>query len=329
MKRTLLKALHSATILWGVATLLFLLFGLAGDPVKMMLGPRADPATEDAVRKKIGYDKPVVQRYFVYLAGLSPIRKENEKWGVYPPNLGLSFRFDRPVWDLYLEKLPGTLILAVLALALGAAAGIALGVAAAMHENRPLDQIIAVVASLGFSVPSYFAAVLGIWLFTVVFDVGLRPTGYVVEDKIFGEGTALNLRSLVLPVLTLAVRPLGTITLITRERMSDILKKPYVLAARAQGVSERRVLWVLALKNAAVPLVGSLSGWLAALLTGAFFIEFLFDWQGVGRLMVEGLLNNDFPLVSGCCLATATLFIAINAVTDRIYRWADPAQRND
>ncbi len=328
MKKLLFKTLFSISILWGVATLLFGLFSLAGDPVKMMLGPRADQATEEAVRKKIGFDKPALQRYRAYLAGLSPLRVENGKWGIFPPNLGVSFLYDRPVWDLYLEKLPGTLILAVLGLALGAAAGVALGVTAALHENRPLDRVVTVVASTGFSTPSYFAAVLGIWIFTVVFDFGLQPTGYVVEDKIFGDGTTFNLRSLVLPVMTLAVRPLGTITLITRERMCDVLKKPYILAARAQGVNERRIVWIYALKNAAVPLVGALSGWLAALLTGAFFIEYLFDWQGVGRLMVEALLNNDFPLVSGCCLATAVIFIVVNLVTDAVYLRVDPAQRN-
>jgi peptide/nickel transport system permease protein len=231
------------------------------------------------------------------------------------------------VWDLYLEKLPGTMILALVSLAVGAAGGILLGVTAARHEGRPTDTFITVVASVGFSVPSYFAAVACIWFFTVAFDFGLRPTGYILEDKVFEPGVSLQLKNLVLPVLTLAVRPLGTITLITRERMCDILRQPYVLAARAHGLPYGRIVWIFALKNAAIPLAASLSGWLAALLTGAFFIEFLFDWQGVGRLLVDGLLNNDFPLVSGCCLATATIFIVIHFLTDRFYLWADPVQR--
>ncbi|MCS7086599.1 MAG: ABC transporter permease, partial [Bacteroidia bacterium] len=220
MRRIAAKSAYALTTLWGAATLLFVLFSLAGDPVQALLGPRADKATEEAVRKKIGYDRPAWRRYASFLVHLSPVRPVEGKWGVYPPDLGVSFRYSRPVWDLYLEKLPGTLILAITALTLGAALGIFLGATAAVHENRTLDRWIVVLASVGFSTPSYLAAVTCIWLFTIVWDVGLAPTGYIVEEEIFGTGVTLNLRALILPAATLAVRPMGTIVLIARERMS-------------------------------------------------------------------------------------------------------------
>lgn len=340
------KTFYCLLVLWGVVSLVFLLFNiLPDDPARLTLGQRSDLASIENVRKELNLDKPVGLRYLLYLNDLSPVAIQKntieaiEKYHsrklislpantdlvIKKPYMGRSYQTKRLVWDILADALPGTVILAFTAIIFATVMGIALGVLAALKRNTFWDTSAILASVAGISTPSFFAGLLIAYIFGYVLNpiTGLNMVGSLWEYNASGE-KQLALKNLILPALTLGIRPLAIIAQLTRSSLLDVLNQDYIRTAYAKGLNKARVIWRHALPNALNPVVTAISGWLAELLAGSFFVEFIFSWKGIGKLTVDSLDKFDFPVVMGVLLTTATIFVFINMLTDIIYTWIDP-----
>ena len=340
---------YSLLVLWGVVTLVFFLFNvLPGDPSRLIMGQRTDRATTENVRREMNLDKPMWKRYLLYLDDISPVGlhgKDAESAAKYHyvalfpvskqkcvalkwPYLGRSYRTKRLVNNILAEALPGTAVLALAAMTLATIAGILLGVIAALKKDTWMDTSAIAASVAGISMPSFFAGLLIAWLFGYLSHgyTGLNMTGTLWEYDPF-TGKHLVIKNLILPALALGVRPMAIITQLTRSALLDVLSQDYIRTAYAKGLSKTKIVFRHALPNALNPVITAISGWLAELLAGAFFVEYIFGWKGVGKLTVDGLDKFDFPLVMGSVLLTAVIFIVVNLFTDMLYGWLDPRVR--
>lgn len=318
------------------------------DPAQLTFGQRSDLATVQAKTAELGLDQPLYVQLQHYLADLSPLAvhtrtaenqrkyryreiltlRENCILALKKPYLRESYQSGRPVVEVLAEAIPATAILALAAFALAAALGIGFGIIAALRVHSWVDRTISFIAVLGYSVPSYVAAML----LALVFGYGLaswtqldlQGSLFVLDD--FGEWR-LDWSHLLLPAVALGMRPVALVTQLTRSALLEVLSQDYVRTARAKGLPYRAVVGRHALRNALNPIVSALSGWFAALLTGAFFIETVFNFRGLGDVTVNALLNFDIPVVLGSVLFTAAVFIVVNLGTDLLYAWLDPRVR--
>ena len=296
------KLLYSILILVGVITVTFsLMYVIPGDPARLMLGQRADIASIDAVRKQLGLDDPLYVQYgrFMYKA--------------VQGDLGRSYSSNRDVLKTILDTFPASALLAVTALILSSIIGILIGVISSVRPYTFADNASMFIALFGISFPPFalgliMALVFGAWL------KWLPISGYINNGFIY----------LILPMLTLALRPLAIIARLTRSSMLDVLNQDYVRTARAKGVSGWRVIIKHALRNALNPVITTISAWLAALLGGTFFIEYIFNWPGIGLLAINSILSLDFPMIQGTVLFTAVIFIIVNMLVDVVYAFLDP-----
>ncbi|MCX6267201.1 MAG: ABC transporter permease [Bacteroidetes bacterium] len=347
---------YGILVLLGVVVVVFFLFNvLPGDPARMMLGQRADSASVVAINKDLGRDKPLVVQFFSYLNDLSPVSVHNTtasesfwfldpvKYGktlkvisfgssslvVKKPYLRRSYQSKRNVSDILSEGFVNTIILALVAMMFAILIGITVGIVCAIYKNTFIDRISLVFSVLGMSLPSFFVAILNAWIFAFVLVrfTGLNMTGslYGVDD--LGRGTFLDLKNLILPAVTLGIRPLAIIVELTRNSLLEVMAQDYIRTARAKGLSKTRVILKHALKNALNPVVTAISGWLASLLAGAVFVEFVFDWKGIGVVIVNALDKYDFPVVMGAVLFISIILIIINFFVDIIYGMLDPRIR--
>ena len=179
------------------------------------------------------------------------------------------------------------------------------------------------------SLPSFFAAILIAWLFGFVLEsvTGLSMTGSLFSVDDYGNGAYLDLKNLILPALTLGLRPLAVITELTRTTLLEVMSMDYIRTAKAKGLKKLRVIGIHALRNAMTPVVTAVSGWFASLLAGAVFVEYVFDWKGIGVVIVDALDKFDFPVVMGAVLLIGVMLIIINIVVDIIYGILDPRVR--
>jgi peptide/nickel transport system permease protein len=354
MKWFLFKRLfYGLLVLFGVITLIFLLFNiLPGDPARMMLGQRADISSVEAIHKDLGLDKPLLTQYVNFLNDLSPVsfhnvNDNNSYWYLNPekyspfvriltikntsmvlkmPYLRKSYQTKREVTAIIAEAFPKTLLLATVAMIFACFIGITAGIFSALFKDSFFDRAAMVVSVLGMSLPSFFAAIIIAWVFAFLLSdfTGLNMTGslHTVDD--YGRGEYINLKNLILPAITLGIRPLGVIVELTRNSMLDVLSQDYIRTARAKGLSEFRVITGHALKNALNPVVTTISGWFASLMAGAVFVEYVFDWKGIGVVIVDALAKYDFPVIMGTVLFIAVILIVINILTDIVYAWLDP-----
>ena len=332
------RLIQSVGIIWGIVTLLFFIFYALGDPTAYIVGDQADEATKEAIRKKYELDKPLYVQYLNYLNDLSPLGAVDSSYsGAYLPlisesfafkwpNLGRSLQSRQPVGELLSNRILGTAILALAALSFAALLGIVLGILAALRHQTWVDRFILSTSVLGISAPSFFIGVLVAWIFAVEFRefTGLNVTGYIWEPYIFDSGHQLVLKNLFLPALALGIRPLAVFIQLTRSSMIEVLGSDYIRTARAKGLSDVQVIVKHALRNALNPVLTAVTGWLASLLAGAFFIEYIFNWKGIGKLMIDALNTNDFPVILGCALTIGIFFVVINILTDVLYRVLDP-----
>lgn len=277
------------------------MYVIPGDPARLMLGQRADVASIEAVRKQLGLDDPVYVQYVRFIGK------------ALQGDLGRSYSSNREVLKTIIETFPATALLAFSSLLLSSILGIIIGVISAVKRYTFRDNVSMLFALFGISFPPFafgliMALVFGSWL------KWLPISGYVNNGIIY----------LVLPMVTLALRPLSIIARLTRSSMLDVLGHDYVRTARAKGVSEWAVIIKHALRNALNPVITTISAWLAALLGGAFFIEYIFNWPGIGLLAINSILSLDFPMIQGTVLFTAVIFIIINMVVDIIYAFLDP-----
>lgn len=351
------KLVYSLLILWGVLTLIFFVFTyLPGDAALMKIGDRSDSATLANIRKDLGLDKPKWQRYVKALDDLSPLSvyemKNPESFfyldsRIYPPHVRLlnlnshksivlkypylrkSYQSKRDVAQIIRETLPNTIILAVAAIAFATIVGILLGILSALYKDSWYDRIFLVFSTLGMSLPSFFAAILIGWLFAFVLApiTGLNLTGNLVVMDDLGQGVHYEWKNLILPAFTLGIRPLSVFIQLTRNSLLDVLSQDYIRTARAKGLSETRVIFKHALKNALNPVITAISGWFASLMAGVVFIEYIFAWKGLGFVVVDALNNYDLPVVTGCVLTISIIFILINLLVDVLYSVLDPRVR--
>lgn len=340
------KLLYGLIVLWGVVSLVFFLFNiLPDDPARLTLGQRSDIASIENVRKELNLDKPIGQRYLLYLNDLSPLSFHNSSFdkdggnqyfweyklnsdyliALKKPYLGRSYQSKRLVWDLIIDHLPGTAVLAIAAIMIASIFGIGLGVLAALKKDTFWDSSAILASVAGISTPSFFAGlfiayIFGYWLRPYT---GLNMTGSLWEYDFNGQ-PSLQMKNLILPAITLGIRPLAIIAQLTRSALLDVLSQDYIRTAYSKGLSKAKVVWKHALPNAMNPVITAISGWLAELLAGSFFVEFVFSWKGIGKLTVDALDKFDFPVVMGILLITAAIFVLINFLTDFIYKWLDP-----
>ena len=343
------RARYSLLVLWGVVTFVFFMFNvLPADPARLTMGQRSDLASVANARKALNLDKPLITRYFLYINDLLPLSinkrdsaarqqygyvqltpvSENNALVLKWPYLGRSYSSKRTVNTVLAEGLPGTAILALTAMSFATLFGILLGVLAALKKGTWLDTSAIAASVAGISMPSFFAGLLIAFVFGYLLHnyTGLNMTGSLWEYDPF-TGRHLALRNLVLPAFALGIRPLAIITQLTRSALLDTLSQDYIRTAYAKGLSKTQAIFRHALPNALNPVITAVSGWLAELLAGSFFVEYIFGWKGVGKITVDALDKFDFPLVMGSVLLTAFIFIAINLFTDLFYAWIDPRVR--
>ena len=340
------KVLYGILVLWGVATIVFFLFTIVpGDPVRMMLGQRADEKDVISIREELGLNQSVAKQYVNYLNDLSllsvydaekqpckclRIASFGEKaLVVKPPYLRFSYQSKRQVADILTEAFPNTLILASVSIFFAMLFGVTLGVLAAVLNSNFINRLTLFVTTLGMSLPSFFAAILIAWLFGYVLEsvTGLGMTGSLFSVDDYGNGSYLDLKNLILPALTLGIRPLAVVVELTRTTLLDVMSQDYIRTAKAKGLRKWRIITVHALRNALTPVVTAISGWFASLLAGAVFVEYVFDWKGIGVVIVDALDKFDFPVIMGSVLLIGTMLVIINIVVDIIYGVIDPRIR--
>ena len=338
------KFFYGILTLLGVVTVVFLLFNvLPGDPARMMLDQREDSEQLERIQKKYGFDKPLTTQYFYYLNDVSPLsihsNSEDDftflKKGKYSykklfsigeislvlkyPYLRESFQKNgKKVSEVILETLPNTAILALFSISIAIFLGIIFGIFSAIYKDTFFDRIIAIVSTFGMSIPSFFSAILFAWLFGFVLKeyTGLEMTGslYVVDD--FGEHIYIQWKNLVLPAIVLGIRPLAVVIQLMRNSLLEVLNLDYIRTAKAKGLTNYQVIKNHALKNSLNPVITAISGWFASMLAGAVFVEYIFNWNGLGKEIVNALNTLDLPVIMGSVLVIASLFIIINILVD-------------
>ncbi|MBT8271155.1 MAG: ABC transporter permease [Flavobacteriaceae bacterium] len=346
------KLLYALITLFGVVTVIFLLFNvLPGDPAQMMLGQNEDSEQLAIVKKKYGFDKPLTTQYLYYLNDLSPLsfHSTNEddytfldpgkysakkllstdgyniavKW----PYLRESFtKQGKNVSQVLAETLPNTIVLAVSAIIIAMILGLILGIVSALMKDTLTDKVIQVFSTLGMSVPSFFSAILFAWIFGFLLHefTNLEMTGSLYELDDFGEKLSIRWKNLILPAIVLGIRPLAVVIQLMRNSLLEVMGQDYIRTARAKGLSELKVIRDHAVKNALNPVITAISGWFASMLAGAVFVEYVFGWNGLGKEIVNALNTLDLPVIMGSVLVVAIMFIIINIFVDVIYAWLDP-----
>jgi len=224
------------------------------------------------------------------------------------------------------DALPATLILTSAAISFAFIVGILLGITGALNQNRWLDRMLLVITTIGMSGPSFFIAILVSWLFGYLWSdyTGFNMTGSLYEVDDFGRGEQLALSNLILPALTLGVRPLSVIMQLMRNSLLDVLDQDYIRTARAKGLSEWKVIGKHALRNSLNPVITAVSGWFAGMLAGAVFVEMIFAWKGIGWEIVTALDQYDLPVVMGAVIVISSIFVLINILVDISYTYLDP-----
>ena len=355
LKKIAYKIAYILLVIWGVASLVFVLFSiLPGDPSQMMMGQRENEEMRLAIQQKYGFDQPIHKQYLYYLNDLSPVsfhsnntndftNTNNHMYNIFAsfsisestlvlkvPYLRSSFvRLDTSVGSIIYDTLPNTFILAFSAILIALFFGLFLGVYSAMNQYKFVDQFLSVISVLGMALPSFFSAIIIAWLFGFHWEkhTGLSMTGSLFDVDDYGRGEYIVLKNLVLPAITLGIRPLAVVIQLTRNSILDTLNEDYIRTAKAKGLSSFRILFIHALPNALNPVVTSASGWLASMLAGAVFIEFIFGWNGLGKEIVHALNYMDLPVVMGAVLTLSICFVAITMLTDLIYYLLDPKLR--
>lgn len=342
------RLFNGVFVLLGVAIIVFLIFQvLPGDPVRMMMGQRSDIASREAVIKEYGLDKSLPVQLVHYLNDLSPISihkqtDDNQKKYEYTsilsigennivlksPYLRRSFQSNRAVTEMIYDSLEGTLWLAITAIVFATILGIIIGVIAALKQNTWIDHFLISGSVIGISAPSFVAGTLIAFVFAWLLHdyTHLDLTGSLYEYDPF-TGKRMVLKNLILPALTLGIRPLAIIVQLTRSSMLDVLGQDYIRTARAKGLSEWKVIRKHALKNALNPVITAISGWFASLMAGAFFIEYIFGWKGLGSVTVNAVFTLDFPVVMGGTMFVGLLFVFISIIVDILYAIIDPRIR--
>jgi peptide/nickel transport system permease protein len=297
------RLLLTIPVLLGVATLVFALIHLVpGDPAVSMLGEGATTEEVNALRTKLGLDRPLLEQYVTFLSGLAR------------GDFGMSFRFGTPVGREIAARIPNTALLAFAAMAAALTIALPLGILAAVFRGTFVDHAAMTLALVGVSMPNFWLGPLVAILFAV--KLGWLPVS--------GTGSPAHL---VLPALTLGAALAAVLARMTRASLLEELRELYVVAGRARGLSRARVVLRHAFRNSLIPIVTIIGLQLGAVLTGTIITETIFAWPGLGRLLVQAIGFRDYPLIQGCILFIAVTYVAMNLITDIAYGGLDPRIR--
>jgi peptide/nickel transport system permease protein len=295
-------------ILLGVATIIFaLMFLVPGDPARLLMGQHGDEKVLENIRSELGLDKPIYIQYARYIGKL------------LKGDLGMSYRQRRPVAEIIRERFPATAKLAVASMILSIVIGISAGIIAAVYRNKFWDMLVMVLSLSGISMPVFWLGMMLILMFAS--GLGWLPVG--------GYGRSGDFRHILLPALSLSAVFVGYIARMMRSSMLEVIGKDYIRTARAKGLSERAVIIGHALRNAFIPVITIIGINFAGLLGGAVATETVFAWPGLGRATVDAIRVRDLPVVEGCVIFLAFVFVMVNLLVDISYAWIDPRIRLD
>jgi ABC-type dipeptide/oligopeptide/nickel transport system permease component len=302
--RFLARTAQMLFVVLGAATLTFFLLRLAaGDPARLVNPPGTPEQVVTQVRERLGTDEPLLVQYKNYLVDLAH------------GDLGTSFHGEQSVREAVLAALPNTAALAGVTIVIASILGLTLGIVAALYANRPADRLVLVYVALAQSTPNFWLAVVLVLIFSI--ELQWLPA----IDKAGPE-------SFVLPVTTLVVMLTPVLIRTVRQSFLETLGEDHVRAARARGLRERRVLLVHGLKVVAPPFVTLLGLQVGFVLAGAYVVEFIFNWPGIGKLTLDAINSRNFPMIQGCVLVAAFAFVLVNFVVDLVYGALDPRIRH-
>ena len=297
------RLLQGVVSVIGASIVIFVISRLSGDPIVLLLPTEAPPALIEQVRRDMGLSEPVWRQYLIF-AGKA-----------LQGDFGQSYRWQQPALQLVLARLPATIELALAALLFSITLAVPFGVLSAVHRGSWVDKLGKGFAMLGQAMPNFWVGLLLILVFSI--ELNWLPA--------YGTGGPANL---IMPAIALGWYPVAAQTRIVRSAMLDVLDSDYIRMGRAVGAPEWVLVWKYALRNAAIPLVTILGVYFASMLGGAFVVETIFAWPGVGRTVVEALFSRDFPVVQAGVLLTSVLFVLSNLLVDLSYGLVDPRIRD-
>jgi peptide/nickel transport system permease protein len=320
------RLLGSIPLVLGIATIIFFVVNLApGDPAALYFQQGVSPEVLEQIRRNFGLDQPMHVRYWRWMVAF------------FTGDFGYSFAHARPVIDIIGETLWPTLILAGATLVIIFVLGVLTGVLQAVRQHRAVDRILSVVSLFFYSMPSFWLGLMLMLLFALKahewgLPFALPPTGMMSVDyeyMSFGEQMLDRLRHLVLPVMTLSLVMAAGIARYTRGQMLEVIRQDYIRTARAKGLPERQVVMKHALRNSLLPVITLLGLYLPLLFSGSVFVEVIFSWPGMGRVIVDAIFQRDYPLVMATSFIFAVVVVLGSLVADILYAVADPRIRYD
>ena len=297
------RALHSLMALVGLIVLVFFLARLTGSPADLYLPIDATVEQRQEFNQRYGFDQPLIAQFGDFLVGLAA------------GDLGHSIRKDRPAVEVVLEAIPVTLWLAAVTMVLALGGAIVVGALAARHPGGAFDRVASISSLAGASAPDFWVAISAILLFAVF--LGWLPTSGMAGPLTW-----------IMPVAVLVIRPFGILVQVVRNTMVGVLAAPYVKTARAKGIRERPIIFVHALRNAMLPVITVAGDQAAGIINGAVIVESIFGWPGVGKLMIDSILQRDFAIIQASIFLTASLIFVMNILIDLLYARLDPRVRH-
>ncbi|MCX7743212.1 MAG: ABC transporter permease [Flavobacteriales bacterium] len=349
---------YGLLVLLGVSILLsFIFFAFLNKDDKAiyeMIGQNTSQAEIERIKKELYLHHPISVQVVIYLNDLLPLSIHSsdtsqmlffnptdyqgfklisvyQSYGIYlkTPYLRRSYQNRIKVEKLLIQTLPNTAVLALASMLIASLGGIILGIIASLNYGKWIDRLLLFISTLGMSFPSFFVAIIVSWLFGFVWHeiTGLSPWGNLYEIDDYTGEKKLAINNLILPAFTLGIRPLSVIMQLSRNNLYEVLQSDYIRTSRAKGLSAKNIIIKHALKNTLNPVLTAVSGWLGSLLAGAVFVEYVFGWKGIGRELVNALQKLDYPVVMGCILTIASMFVLINILVDFMYGLLDPRIR--
>lgn len=298
------RVIKAVLTIWFILTLVFIFTRVSGDPTLWLLPDDASAQVREELRESLGLNKPILDQYWDTLTSL------------FTGDAGQSYNYRRPVSELYAERMGATVRLGLISFAISVVLGVTLGVFAAAHRNSLYDRITMTLAMIGSTLPNFVLAILMIFLFSLSWR--LLPSA--------GTG---DYRNYIMPVIAMAVGPIASIARLTRSSMLDVLRQDYLDCARAKGVSEGKVLFKHALRNALVPVVTVVALQMGGIIGGSVVVETVFSWPGIGTLLINGAKMRDYPIIIYGVMLIGAAVTVINTLVDISYSALDPRIRDN
>jgi peptide/nickel transport system permease protein len=328
------RLLQGIPTFFGITVITFLIMMSApGDPITLItFTPRRDPASIESMRRSLGLDQPIVTQYLYWLVGndwVQPIDANDAprtRLGLLRGDLGNSIAYKQPVLKLLVERIPATLQLTFTALLIGYGAGILLGVLAAVYHKTWVDEVVRIITVLGNAIPAFWLGLILIIVFSTRLD--LLPAGGIRDITARGEQPLSDvILHMIMPVFVLSLGTIAFVSRFMRTELLEVLTQDYIRTARSKGLGDNLVWWKHAARNALIPVATFVGPALGTLLSGAVIIEQVFDWPGMGRLVVNAVFQRDYPLVMGSIVIASALFIFGIILSDIFYGLLDPRIR--